>query len=182
MPRNTRDDLIDAAGRLFAREGFTSTGINRVLAEAGVEMTLYKHFKSQDELIAAALEQASVSNLAFLESNLSGSGAERVLSFFDVLARWCTVKNFSGCIMLNAMAEFKDPKHPVRVVVRRHAQRLRDLLGRLVNEAGITNADELADQLMLLVEGMIEISSIEGCVSCGGTAKRAARTLIAAAG
>ena len=56
--RSKRDDLIDTALRLFYTQGFNATGIDKILAESGVaKMTMYKHFKSKDELIVAALER-----------------------------------------------------------------------------------------------------------------------------
>ena len=55
MP-SRRDHLIDTAIRLFNENGYHATGIDKILAESGVaKMTLYKHFKSKDELILAAL-------------------------------------------------------------------------------------------------------------------------------
>lgn len=182
MPSSRRDDLVSAAARVFARDGFHGVGIERVLAEAGVaKMTLYRHFKSKDELIAAALEQASVENVAGLESRVSGDGVERVMSLFDALGAWCAGDDFNGCVLLNAAAEFKDRDHPVRVVVRRHAERVRGLLRRLVGELDVADPEALTDELMLLVEGAIEVAAISGCASCTETAKRAARTLIHAA-
>lgn len=181
MPSSRRDDLVSAAARVFARDGFHGVGIERVLAESGVaKMTLYRHFKSKDELIAAALEKASVEHIAGLESQLSGDGVERVMSLFDALASWCASSDFNGCVLLNAAAEFKDRDHPVRLVVRRHAERLRDLIRRIVAELGPGDADALTNQLMLLVQGVIEVAAISGCASCTDTAKRAARTLISA--
>ena len=57
MASSKRDQLIDTALTLFYRDGFHATGIDRILAESGVaKMTLYKHFKSKDELIEAALQ------------------------------------------------------------------------------------------------------------------------------
>ena len=56
MAAGKRDQLIEAALELFQREGFHATGVDRILAEAGVaKMTLYHHFRSKDELILAAL-------------------------------------------------------------------------------------------------------------------------------
>jgi len=57
MALNKRDQLIEKAQELFYREGYHATGIDRILAESGVaKMTLYKHFKSKEELILAVLE------------------------------------------------------------------------------------------------------------------------------
>jgi AcrR family transcriptional regulator len=45
---------------LFYRDGYHATGIDRILADAGVaKMTLYKHFRSKEELILAVLEKRS---------------------------------------------------------------------------------------------------------------------------
>ncbi len=112
---------------------------------------------------------------------VQGEGVERVLSLFQSLRAWCGVEGFSGCLLLNAVAEFKDPEHPVRVVVRRHAERTHDLVRRLVGETPANDPDRLTDELMLLVEGSIELAAVHSCPSCTDTAKRAARTLIDAA-
>ena len=58
MAVSKRDQLVDAALELFYRNGFNATGIDKIIAEAGVaKMTLYKHFKSKEELIQAALRR-----------------------------------------------------------------------------------------------------------------------------
>ena len=55
MPSARRDQLLDTALALFCRDGFHGTGVDRILAESGVaKATLYKHFRSKDELILAA--------------------------------------------------------------------------------------------------------------------------------
>jgi len=57
MASNKRDQLLSTAEDLFYRDGYHATGIDRILAESGVaKMTLYKHFKSKDELIVAVLD------------------------------------------------------------------------------------------------------------------------------
>ena len=53
-----RDHLVGTALSLFSKHGYHATGIDRILAESGVaKMTLYKHFRSKDELILAALRR-----------------------------------------------------------------------------------------------------------------------------
>ena len=49
-----RDRLLDAADRLFYREGVGAVGIDRVLAEAGAaKASLYQHFGCKDLLVAS---------------------------------------------------------------------------------------------------------------------------------
>src|SRR5258705_13068687 len=60
MPRaQRREQLIDAATRACAREGFTNTGLDVIAAEAGVTpVILYRHFASKADLYRAVLESA----------------------------------------------------------------------------------------------------------------------------
>ena len=56
MATPRRDHLVERALALFNAHGYHATGIDKILADAGVaKMTLYNHFKSKDELILAAL-------------------------------------------------------------------------------------------------------------------------------
>ena len=55
--RITRRDILAAADELFYGEGFRSVSVDEISAKAGItKKTLYYHFRSKDELIAAYLE------------------------------------------------------------------------------------------------------------------------------
>lgn len=55
-PAPTRQRLLDAAARVFAREGLTGATTRAIASEAGVnEVTLFRHFQSKDRLIAAVI-------------------------------------------------------------------------------------------------------------------------------
>ena len=89
MPLSKRDHLVETARRLFYRDGFHNTGIDAILAEAGVaKMTLYKHFKSKDELILAVLrrqdEEFRNQLMRRVEKDHKGP-RERLLGLFDVI-------------------------------------------------------------------------------------------------
>ena len=79
MPSPKRDHLVDTAAALFQRDGFHATGIDTILAEAGVaKMTLYNHFKSKDELIVAALEVEGARYIAWLRDRADFPGFNAV--------------------------------------------------------------------------------------------------------
>jgi AcrR family transcriptional regulator len=62
----TQQAIVDAAGRLFVRDGFKATTIAAVAAEAGVsEETIYKRFRNKTGLVRAIRERA-----------LAGEGSE----------------------------------------------------------------------------------------------------------
>jgi AcrR family transcriptional regulator len=53
----TRDALLRAAARLFAREGIEATSLERIAAEHGLSKgAVYAHFASKKELVAAVLD------------------------------------------------------------------------------------------------------------------------------
>ncbi|TGV79729.1 TetR/AcrR family transcriptional regulator, partial [Mesorhizobium sp. M00.F.Ca.ET.149.01.1.1] len=56
-PNPTRKRLVDAATRLFYAEGIGRVSVDAVAEKAGLtKRTLYYHFKSKDDLIAAYLD------------------------------------------------------------------------------------------------------------------------------
>jgi AcrR family transcriptional regulator len=54
---DVRGALLDAAAKVFAELGMRGATTKRIAQEAGVnEVTLFRHFKSKDDLLQAALE------------------------------------------------------------------------------------------------------------------------------
>ncbi len=55
-PSDTRQRLLDAAARIFARDGLTGATTRAIAQEAGVnEVTLFRHFQTKDRLLAAVV-------------------------------------------------------------------------------------------------------------------------------
>ncbi|MBT8085854.1 MAG: TetR/AcrR family transcriptional regulator [Woeseia sp.] len=59
MPRNaeaTRERILDAAERLFAKRGFEGVTVRQIMSQAGADVALaYYHFKSKRDLFDAVL-------------------------------------------------------------------------------------------------------------------------------
>ena len=52
-----KEQLVATAFNLFYKYGIHAVGINRVLEESGIaKKTLYNHFSSKEDLIAATVE------------------------------------------------------------------------------------------------------------------------------
>jgi len=87
-----REQLIETAARLFARNGFHATGIDTILAEAGIaKKTLYNHFRTKDELILAALRKHDGefrNNFMKSVEELAETPEARLLAIFDVAKAW----------------------------------------------------------------------------------------------
>lgn len=186
MTSSRRDQLIDTALDLFLENGFHATGIDRILAEAGVaKMTLYKHFRSKDELILAALKRRDERFLAwFMDAveRLGGTPRDRLLGIFDALGEWFSAKDFRGCLFINASAEFGQPDNPIREAAREHKRLVFNYVRGLTAAADARDAESLAKGLCLLMEGAIVMARVANETDSAGQARRAARVLIAEAG
>ncbi|HEY3262851.1 MAG TPA: helix-turn-helix domain-containing protein, partial [Pseudonocardiaceae bacterium] len=70
-----RERILAAATRLFYEEGILATGVDRVIAEAGVApMTVYRHFGGKDELVTATLDRWSGQWLGWLRDEVERCG------------------------------------------------------------------------------------------------------------
>ncbi len=183
MASTRRDHLVDTALQLFQRHGYHATGIDRILAEAGVaKMTLYNHFKSKDELILAALrrrdEQFRNTFMRNVERRAKTPRA-RLLACFDALGEWFAESTFSGCSFINAAAEFAPPDDPIHAACGEHKRLSLAYVRDLVEQAGAADPQSLADGLMFLMEGAIVMAHVAGDPQAAQKAKRAAQVLVA---
>jgi AcrR family transcriptional regulator len=171
-----RDHLVDTALRLFQREGFHATGIDRILEEAGVaKMTLYNHFRSKDELVLAALRRADERFRNAFMQRVAASGQtarQRLAGLFVALGEWHASAEFHGCIFAVACAEFTDESHPVPAAAREHKRLMRQFVRGLCADAGAKDPDTLATALCLLMDGATSQARV--CRNCDA-AKDAAR-------
>jgi AcrR family transcriptional regulator len=170
--------ILETADRLFYLRGIRAVGVDSIAAEIGIsKRTLYNHFPSKDELIAAYLRRRYSRPPAS-----DKPPAEQILATFDSLERRFASKDFRGCPFVNAVAELGAADKAVKkiAVAFKESRRLwfRDLLARL----GIADADGLATQLTLLVDGSIAQDLVRDDPSMARAAKQAARVLLRNAG
>ncbi len=180
-----REQLMDAAERLFCEYGYHATGIDRILAEAGTaKMTLYNHFPSKDELILAVLRRRSERQRDWLLGDIAGRADDprgQLLAVFDALDDWFHNPDFHGCAFVNAAAEFGAAEDAVHQAAAEHKHMMGALLRDLAERAGANEPARLAEDLMLLIEGAISLAHVAGRKSAARRAKRAAALLIDAA-
>ncbi|GAA5049291.1 TetR/AcrR family transcriptional regulator [Thermocatellispora tengchongensis] len=81
-----RQQILDAAVRVFARRGFAASRIEDVAAEAGIAKgSVYMYFGSREEILRAAFEALASAMDRLLEGALSGTGP--ALARLDALIR-----------------------------------------------------------------------------------------------
>lgn len=183
MSESTRkEQLIETALRLFSREGFQAVGIDRLLAEAGVaKMTLYKHFRSKDELVLAVLRRRDEGWREWLHRSIEARASDprgRLLAVFDALAEWFADPDFRGCLFINVVAEYGGANEGARALAAEHKRLMVEDLRALCEAAGAKDAGSLAERLALLVEGAIVVAQVCGRVEAARDAKSAAEMLL----
>lgn len=172
--------LLDAAERLFYQRGVQAVGVDAVVAEAGVATkTLYAHFGSKEGLVEAYLRRRDLRWLAWLDAAVAaaGPGPQGVFAVFDALGQWMAEPGFNGCAFINVAGELA-ASPMARSVARDHKAALRALLGGVALRSGVANAAELAERLMLLVEGAIVTAHVEGDAAAAGRGRSAAAALL----
>ena len=178
-----REQLIETALELFSRQGFHAVGIDSILDRSGVaKKTLYNHFKSKGELILAVLrhydERFRNQFMRAVESR-SASPAGRLLAVFDVAEEWFNRKDFNGCLFVGAAGEYPEEDTPIRKTCKESKDLILGYLSQLATEAGTPHPKELAQQLLLLLEGAISLAKIHKTSVSAAQAKEAAKVLIA---
>ena len=159
-----RDRLLDAADRLFYREGVRAVGIDRVLAEAdAAKASLYQHFGCKDQLVASYLDRRNADARASIEAYLADTPpSQRALKFFDWVVEWTESKDFRGCPLQHTVSELTDAAHPARAIA--HAQRewFKARLFEWSAAAGVKDAKAIARALIVLFDGAVAGSEVDG--------------------
>jgi len=173
-----KERILETADKLFYLQGIRAIGVDTIAAEIGIsKRTLYNHFPSKDALITAYLERRFVAPKAS-----DKPPAEQILATFDALERRFAAKDFRGCPFVNAVAELGTEGKAVRkiAIAFKESRRLwfRDRLVQL----GVKDADALATQLVLLVDGSIAQDLVRNDPSMARAAKEAATVLLRNAG
>ena len=182
MQHSKKQHIIETAFTLFNQYGFHNTGVNLIMETAKIsKKTLYAHFRTKDELIAAVLEFADgVARNGFMEvvNQASDDPKEKLLAAFDATREWFDHKDFFGCAFVNVTAEYSDEDSPFLNICQRYKKLKRDYLREICDEAHFKNPDDLADKLVLLIEGATTTAQLSKNSEAADTAKQIAILLI----
>ena len=181
---DVRQRILDTASTLFYERGVRAVGVDLVVDESGVAKTsLYRHFRTKDDLVVAFLEREDVEFWAQWDDVAARHAADPVAEL-EAHMRWIGKRlaraNYRGCPQINVAAEFAEADHPAREVARRHMQALRKRLAELARKFGAARPNELAAQLGLLVNGAFVSASMLAPDEATRVLLASARALLAA--
>lgn len=161
MPRDataTRERILAAASKLFYGVGIKSVSVDEVAARAGVtKRTLYYHFRSKDDLIAAYIEARDQPTLHIIIKWMDAAGgtlANQVKAVFSETAKLAKNPKWRGCGFLRTTAELvATPGHPAVKAASAHKKKLEAEFVRRIEAAGLSKPDLRARQIVLLFDG-----------------------------
>lgn len=158
-----RERILQAAHELFYREGLRATGVDRVIATAGVtKVTFYRHFPAKDELIRAFLAYRHERWMDWFEAALARyraaqSPTDRLRRPLQALAaalgEWLREPGFRGCAFINAVAELGGGLSDALAISAAHKQDMVRAIETLLE--GHPEARALAEAAGLAADGAI---------------------------
>ena len=176
--------ILATATSLFESRGIQASGVDTIIAEAGIaKATLYKHFPSKNLLITAYLRDKSDRFYEWLNSRLISkkeNSLDILISLCELVEQWIMTPEFHGLPFHIASVEFPDPAHPINQYSAVLAVELQGYLSKIAATAGAKDPDALGQQLTILFEGAALVERLSPGVGAAKRAKNAAITLIRA--
>lgn len=187
MPRDakvTRERILAAASKLFYGVGIRSVGVDEVAASAGVtKRTLYYHFRSKDDLIAAYLtarDQPTLDRIIAWMDAAKGSLADKITAVFAQTCRLARNPKWRGCGFLRTAAELAStPGHPAVKAGSAHKKKLEAEFARRIAAEGLSDPELRARQIMLLFDGAFSSMLVHRDPAYAEAAGRAAAAIVA---
>ncbi|WP_298242164.1 TetR/AcrR family transcriptional regulator [uncultured Bradyrhizobium sp.] len=179
----TREQIVVAATRLFYGEGIRAVSMDAVAEKAGVtKKTLYYHFTSKDELVAATIaarDQPTLELYMRWFAETDGGIANKVHGLFVKLGRSVATPRWRGCGFLRTIAELANtPAHPAVKAGAAHKKRFEAWLEAELRDHGVAGAETLARQLVVLLDGATTVMLIHRDLDYVDTAGRLALGLV----
>jgi AcrR family transcriptional regulator len=177
-----RERILDAAYQLFSHRGVHDVGIDELIERAGVaKATLYRHFRSKDDLVLAFLEQREqLWTYGWVEAEARRRGETpegQLLAIFDLFDEWFQRDDFEGCSFINALLEIGNLDHPIGRASADYLENIRSVVRTLAQEAGLRDPEAFALSWHILMKGSI-VQAAEGDRDAAKRAQALGRLLI----
>ncbi len=151
-----RDRILATARGLFRKHGLRGIGVDAIAEAADTnKMTLYRHFRSKDDLVVACLRQVAEEANGLWDRLAAAHPGDAMAQLRTWLRQGggCGGPDGRGCSIANAAIELTEEEHPAKQFIAGFKREQRDRLAKLCRDAGIKAADTLADTLILMLEG-----------------------------
>lgn len=172
---SAKERILCVAHDLFYKEGLRATGVDRVIADAGVtKVTFYRHFPSKNDLILEYLKLRHEKWMTWFSGALdrhggASKGAQVLPLAMKEWFRGEALGEFRGCAFLNGVSELGPILPTVVEATRQHKSQMTAAIEALLPQS---------DQRKRTAEALAR--SIDGAIvhaQYSGDSTRALRTL-----
>ncbi|WP_264551209.1 TetR/AcrR family transcriptional regulator [Flavobacterium sp. N2038] len=168
--KSVKERILDTSSRLFYHQGFNSTGINQIIAEADIAIgSLYKHYQSKNDLLYHYLEQQEIEYFENLNDYLKEEKQplKKLLKLVDYRTKLQTEASYSGCHFIKINAEIGRTDAKIEQFIVAHKQRQSDYIDEIVAEISAEQKlsierNILGNMIFLMIEGAVVSASIHG--------------------
>lgn len=179
---NKRDEIVQQAFRIFYARGFHATGVDSLLADSGIsKRTVYKYFRSKEELIGAAIAYYTEKTFRTMTEELDKRAADprgKILAIFDIRRDILAAGDFLGCFATNAKLEYDGENKEIEDACEVFSAGLENAMVQLCVAAGAKHPRPLARQLMILVQGAIVYGQLQRDPAVADAARETAKMLL----
>lgn len=167
---SARERILCQAEHLFYQEGIRATGIDRIIAQAGVtKVTFYRHFPAKQLLVEAFLaarHQRWITAFNTLLAQQMTQLGQLDKALAATLSSWFRQPDYRGCAFINAAAELAGTQPACLAQIQAHKQAMRAVIASWLTTA----QQEKLTAICMLVEGAIvqvQMGQAEAEVSAG---------------
>ena len=168
MKDQTRTHIIQTASELFYSKGYNLTGINEIIAKAGIaKATLYSHFRSKEDLCIAYLDARDQELLEEIEQFCSkrNKGNDQLIAVLEFLIPFFKTRKFNGCWCIRTAAEIPRENKKIKAKIRQNKTQFLSFIENLVkrNKGRMKQQrqEALARKIYLLYEGAVTESHLQ---------------------
>lgn len=170
------------AAKLFYRQGIRAVGVDELVRRAkATKPTLYRRFRSKDELVTSYLRDFAAAFWQRFEAAVDaheGDPRAQLRDLFSRSAKRTLKPDYRGCALTNAAVEYPQEAHPAHRVAQQTKREVRRRLHCMASALGAREPKLLADGLTLLLEGAYVSRQIFGDEGPGASLDRLANRLI----
>lgn len=159
---SARDRILLTAHDLFYRDGIRATGVDKIIAEAGVtKVTFYRHFPSKNDLIRAFLDYRHQRWMNWFKEALARHGAKPgggLAPLVPTLTEWFENPIYRGCAFINSVSELGSVAEVVEIS-KSHKQDMTETIAELLPPSPIR--EHTATAVAIAVDGAIVKAQFE---------------------
>ncbi|MFK2903965.1 TetR/AcrR family transcriptional regulator [Dyella ginsengisoli] len=177
--QRTRTKVLEAAAQAIRNDGPERIGVAAVMAEAGLTHGgFYAHFKSKDELVAAAIGQMFEESRARLARETDGRGAREGLAAyvdFYLSAKHRDARG-RGCPIAALASDAPRLSDNVRAAFAEGVARLTTVLAEKLEQSGTDEPQMAARSMVAELVGALSLARVETDPATSNAILRDSRT------